>query len=161
MDGPADGLHSMAEFAFLSDLGFPNPPPVPFPSTISDPAADQWMPWPWPRVGQTVPALTDETSIARADLTTIIKDIVPLRRRFLDAKLTTYYLKAAIEIQDRLNIWCNSIPPSLRSLEVLDDAPPHVFMVTYVSTVSCPSIRGKHRSRPRSGLTLRPLIEFY
>ena len=119
----------MAEFAFLSDLGFPNPPPVPMPSTVVDHLKDDWVPWPALRNERAVAAYTDETGTARATLSCIIKDIVPLRRQYLNADLTKAYLDAALEVHQRLVTWWNSVHPPLRILDVLERAPPHVLMV--------------------------------
>lgn len=119
----------MAEFAFLSDLGFSNPPPVPMPRTVIDHVKDDWVPWPAPRNGQAVPALTDETGSARASLSCITKSIVPLRRHFLNAGLTQSYLDAALKVNGRLATWWDSLHPSFRSFDVPDKAPPHFFMV--------------------------------
>lgn len=128
----------MAEFAFLSDLGFPKPPPVSMPRLAPRPSADRWVPWPWPRVAMISPTLINETSAARSSLSPILKDIVPLRRRHLNAPLTMSFLTAATKIYERLCTWWDGIHRSLRSLDVLDEAPPHVFMVAYVPACRSP-----------------------
>lgn len=121
---------SMAEFAFRSTLGFEKLPPVDPPSVVEKPFVDQWMPWPWPKVGRTVPALKDETFAAQAGLRSIIKDIVPLQQVHSDGTLTQDYLTASMETYERIISWWNTLTPCLKSLEVMDEAPPHLFMVT-------------------------------
>ncbi|KAK4551679.1 hypothetical protein LTR86_010966 [Recurvomyces mirabilis] len=120
---------TMAEFAFLSDLGYPHPPPVPMPRVVTDPSTDQWTPWPWPRTGRTVGFLKDETGSARASLSCVIRDIVPMRRQFSSTAPTMSYLQVALGIYERLLEWWNSVHPDFRSSSAMEEAPPHVFMV--------------------------------
>jgi len=90
------------------------------------------MPWPQPRIGRTVPALRDEVFVAQAGLASIMKEIVPLQSNYYSKPLTKEYLELTLRIHQKLLGFWESIDPALRSLEVLDEAPPHVFMVRYV-----------------------------
>jgi hypothetical protein len=121
---------SSAEFAFRTSLGFDNVPPVPPPRVVDDPNEDLWMPWPWPREGRTLRAFKDEVFIAQAGLSSIIKHIVPLQREHSQGPLTLFYLTASLALYEQLRGWWISIDPALRSLQVMEDAPPQVFMVT-------------------------------
>ena len=96
---------------------------------IRDSSRDQWMPWPHPRIGRTVRSLKDEVFIAQAGLASVIKAIVPLQLKHYNQALTREYLDATFEIHQKLLEFWDSIDPALRSIEVLDEAPPHVFMV--------------------------------
>jgi uncharacterized SAM-binding protein YcdF (DUF218 family) len=87
------------------------------------------MPWPWPREGRTVRALGDEVFVAKAGLSAIIKHIVPLQREYSKGPLTLPYLTASLALYERLKSWWNSIDPTLRSMQLMEEAPPHVFMV--------------------------------
>lgn len=88
------------------------------------------MPWPWPRAGRTLEAFRDEVFVAQAGLSSIMKHIVPLQREHSKSPLTLPYLTAALDLYERLKSWWMSIDPALRSLQVMEEAPPHVFMVT-------------------------------
>jgi hypothetical protein len=44
--------------------------------------------------------------------------------------LTLFYLTASLALYEQLRGWWISIDPALRSLQVMEDAPPQVFMVT-------------------------------
>jgi len=79
-----------------------------------------------------VPALKDEVFVAQAGLTSIIKAIVPLQLQYYNKPLTKEYLEAALTIHAKLLKYWDSIDPALKSPEMLDEAPPHVFMVRYV-----------------------------
>jgi hypothetical protein len=87
------------------------------------------MPWPWPREGRTVRGLRDEVFIARAGLSAITKHIVPLQREHFKRPLTLSYLTASLALYEQLTSWWNSIEPALRSMQLMEEAPPHVFMV--------------------------------
>jgi hypothetical protein len=88
------------------------------------------MSWPWPREGRTVRALKDEVFIAQAGLSSIIKHIVPLQREYSKGPITLSYLTASLALYEELRTWWISIDPALRSLQVMEEAPPQVFMVT-------------------------------
>jgi hypothetical protein len=88
------------------------------------------MPWPWPREGRTLRAFKDEVLAARSGLGFIIKRIIPLQREYSKAPLTLSYLTAALGIYEQLRTWWMSIDPALRSLQVMEEAPPHMFMAT-------------------------------
>lgn len=121
---------SSAEFAFRTNLGFEDVPPIAPPRVVDDPHQDLWMPWPWPREGRTLRAFKDEIFVAQAGLSSIIKNIVPLQREYAKGPITLSYLTAALGLYEQLRTWWMSIDPALRSLQVMKEAPPQVFMVT-------------------------------
>ncbi|KAH0284038.1 hypothetical protein KCU62_g8597, partial [Aureobasidium sp. EXF-3399] len=142
------GMHHWAisaEFAFRTSLGFENVPPVPPPR---------------PRAGRTLKALRDKVFVTQAGLSSIMKHIVPLQREHSKGPLTLPYLTAALGLYEQLRTWWMSIDPALRSLQVIEEAPPHVFMVTCmyhfaVGDLFRPFITTSTRPTPHAA----PLIE--
>ncbi|KAG9666977.1 hypothetical protein KCU99_g9296, partial [Aureobasidium melanogenum] len=110
------GMHDWAVFAeaaFRADLGFKNEPPVEPPRVVKVSEHEQWMPWPWPKQGRTVPALRYEVFAAQASLATIFKRIVPLQTKYSSGPLTLEYLTASLDLYQQFR----------------EEAPPHVFQV--------------------------------
>lgn len=115
--------------AFRADLGFREEPPVPPLRVVNIAEHEQWMPWPWPKQGRTVPALRYEVFAAQAGLLTILKRIVPLQRKYSSGPLTFEYLTASLDLYKQFRSWWETIDPMLKSLKFLEEAPPHVFQV--------------------------------
>ncbi|KAG9696081.1 hypothetical protein KCU76_g3988, partial [Aureobasidium melanogenum] len=110
------GMHDwavFAEVAFRADLGFKNEPPIQPPRVVNISDHEQWMPWPWPKQGRTVPALRYEVFAAQAGLATIFKKIVPLQRKYSSGPLTLEYLTASLDLYQQFK----------------EEAPPYVFQV--------------------------------
>ncbi|KAK6008108.1 hypothetical protein QM012_000011 [Aureobasidium pullulans] len=126
------GMHDwavFAEVAFRADLGFKDEPPVPPPRVINMSEHEQWMPWPWPKQGRTVPALRYEVFAAQAGFATIFKRMVPLQRKHSSGSLTLDYLTASLDLYQQFRVWWDSIDSILKSFKFLEEAPPHVFQV--------------------------------
>ncbi|CAD0099854.1 unnamed protein product [Aureobasidium mustum] len=126
------GMHDwavFAEVAFRADLGFKDEPPVKPPRVASNPEHEEWMPWPWPKQGRTVPALRYEIFAAQAGLATIFKKIIPLQRQYSSGPLNQDYLTASLDLYQQFRSWWDTIDPILKSMRFMDEAPPHVFQV--------------------------------
>lgn len=126
------GMHDwaiFAEVAFRADLGFKNEPPIEPPRVVNISEHEQWMPWPWPKQGRTVPALRYETFDAQARLTTIFKRIIPLQTKYSSGPLTLEYLTASLDLYKQFKDWWDRIDPILKNMNYLEEAPPHVFQV--------------------------------
>lgn len=115
--------------AFRADLGFKDEPPIAPPRVVNISDHEQWMPWPWPKQGRTVPSLRYEVFAAQAGLSTIVKRIVPLQRKYSAEVLTLEYLTASLDLHKQFRNWWETIDSMLKNLRFLEEAPPHVFQV--------------------------------
>ena len=69
--------------------------------------------------------LKDQTFVARAHLSEIIKEIMPLLKQH-SGSLTPDYLRATVALYQRMQDCWDSIDPALKGL---DEATPHVLFL--------------------------------